>query len=90
MLKPGAYQCDHVNPDGLTGEPTFENARILCIPCHKDKTKVDVANIAKAKRREIAHVGAKRSTGKLSGPTFAKKQRTHEGRQSLPPKEMFK
>lgn len=58
VVKPGAYECDHDDPDGLTGEPTFENARILCIPCHAEKTKVDVAAIAKAKRREAAHVGA--------------------------------
>lgn len=57
-LKPGAYHCDHDDPDGLTGEPTFENARILCIPCHAEKTKDDVAAIAKAKRREADHLGA--------------------------------
>jgi hypothetical protein len=58
VVKPGAYECDHDDPDGLTGEPTFENARILCIPCHAEKTKVDVPAIAKAKRREADHVGA--------------------------------
>lgn len=57
-LKPGAYHCDHDDPDGLTGAPIFENARILCIPCHIEKTRDDVAAIAKAKRREAAHVGA--------------------------------
>ncbi len=57
-LKPGAYECDHDDPDGLTGEPTFENARILCIPCHVEKTKDDVALIARAKRREAYHLGA--------------------------------
>jgi len=56
-LKPGAYHCDHDDPDGLTGEPTFENARCLCIPCHKEKTKDDVAAIAQAKRREADHLG---------------------------------
>jgi 5-methylcytosine-specific restriction protein A len=58
VVKPGAYHCDHDDPDGLTGEPTFENARILCIPCHKAKTKDDVALIAQAKRREADHLGA--------------------------------
>jgi hypothetical protein len=58
VVKPGAYHCDHDDPDGLTGAPTFENARILCIPCHAEKTKTDVAAIAKAKRREADHLGA--------------------------------
>lgn len=52
------YHCDHHNPDGLTGEPIFDNARILCVPCHKAKTKDDVALIAEAKRREADHLGA--------------------------------
>lgn len=56
------FQIDHVNPDGLTGEPTLANARLLCVPCHAEKTKQDVADIAKAKRREAAHLGAKIKT----------------------------
>ena len=67
------FQIDHVNPDGLTGEPTLENARLLCEPCHREKTKQDVADIAKAKRREAAHLGV-RPAPKLKGPGFHKVQ----------------
>lgn len=62
VLVVGRWQCDHDNPDGLTGEPTFENARALCQFCHGLKTKRDVANIAQAKRREIKATGADKAT----------------------------
>jgi 5-methylcytosine-specific restriction protein A len=63
-LSIGKYHFDHVTPDGLTGQPTFENCRVLCIPCHREKTATDVADIAKAKRREAAHKGASTAPAK--------------------------
>jgi 5-methylcytosine-specific restriction protein A len=59
------FEIDHNNPDGLGGEPTLSNAVLLCRPCHAEKTKRDVASIAKAKRREAAHVGATKPAGTL-------------------------
>lgn len=63
------FHFDHRNPDGLTGQPTLENCQLLCEPCHAEKTKQDVANIAKAKRREASHLGV-RSTPKLQSAGF--------------------
>ena len=63
-LTVGKFHYDHDNPDGLTGEPTLENCRVLCVVCHKDKTKDDVARIAEAKRREAKHLGFKTSKGR--------------------------
>lgn len=37
-LPVGGYHFDHDVPDGLGGEPTVENCRVLCLPCHKVKT----------------------------------------------------
>lgn len=54
------WEIDHANADGLTGEPTLENATVLCAPCHKEKTKNDVKAIARAKRREAAHLGVRK------------------------------
>lgn len=71
------FAIDHINADGLTGEPTLANAQLLCDPCHAEKTKADVAAIAKAKRREAAHVGAKPTPKQqIKSPGFAKKERT--------------
>lgn len=64
------WEIDHANPDGLTGQPTLENAVIACKPCHAEKTKQDVAAIAKAKRREAAHLGVGKAAT-LTGPGFA-------------------
>jgi 5-methylcytosine-specific restriction protein A len=37
-LRPGNIFYDHVQPDGLGGEPTIENCMVLCKPCHHAKT----------------------------------------------------
>lgn len=51
------WHYDHDNPDGLTGQPTLDNCKLLCIPCHGVKTPKDVAKIARAKRREALALG---------------------------------
>lgn len=84
VLVPGRWEGDHDNPDGLTGEPTFENCRALCKAHHLEKTKQDVANIAKAKRREAKHVGADKPKGQIKSAGFAKAERKHEGREPAP------
>ncbi len=71
------FAIDHINADGLTGEPTLANAQLLCDPCHAEKTKTDVASIAKAKRREAARLGVKRAAKQpIQSPGFARKERT--------------
>jgi len=59
-LYTGKFDYDHDNPDGLTGDPTLDNCRVLCRSCHSIKTPHDVATIAKAKRRERRHAGIKK------------------------------
>ena len=83
------WQCDHANPDGMTGKPTFENARCLCLGCHAAKTAIDVAVIAKAKRREARHLGAVKPKGQLKSRGFAKKPRAHAERQPVPRKGLY-
>ena len=64
------WEIDHANPDGLTGQPTLENAVIACKPCHATKTRQDVSAIAKAKRREAKALGV-RKAATLKGAGFA-------------------
>lgn len=45
------FEIDHITPLELGGHEGPHNLQALCIPCHKAKTKLDVARIAKAKRQ---------------------------------------
>ena len=52
------WDCDHVRADALLGEPTLDNAAVLCVPCHRGKggkTAGDLKRLAKAKRQQLYH-----------------------------------
>jgi len=53
------FQIDHVIADGLGGKPVLENAMLICERCYSEKNPQDTTLIAKAKRREAKHIGAK-------------------------------
>lgn len=53
------FDLDHAIPLAMGGEDVEDNLRPLCLPCHRLKTRGDVGAIAKARRREASHVGAK-------------------------------
>jgi len=45
-------EVDHIVPVALGGDPVgFDNHQILCYTCHKDKTKLDIGNIAKERKK---------------------------------------
>jgi 5-methylcytosine-specific restriction enzyme A len=55
------FHFDHDIADGLGGEPTLENCKVLCHACHGEKTaKHDVPLIAKVKRIQDRHNGIKK------------------------------
>lgn len=70
---------DHVNPDGLTGQPTAANCQVLCRSCHAIKTRADVANIARAKRREAAHLGIRSTSRPMPGSRASGWKRRMDG-----------
>jgi 5-methylcytosine-specific restriction protein A len=74
------FQIDHVRADGLLGEPTIENAQLICEACWAVKNPKDTASIAKAKRREARHVGATRPSCKIKSAGFKPTPRVHVGR----------
>lgn len=46
-------EVDHKVPIALGGDPVgFDNHQVLCYECHKNKTKVDVSDIAKARKEK--------------------------------------
>lgn len=76
-LRVGKTHYDHVIPDAMGGSPTIENCAVLCASCHGAKTAgQDVPSIARAKRRQAKHIGAKGPSKwrKPSGVRFDWKQ----------------
>lgn len=44
-------EVDHIVPIALGGDVVgFDNHQVLCYDCHKNKTKIDISEIAKMKR----------------------------------------
>jgi hypothetical protein len=50
---------EHVNPLAMGGTNDWSNRELRHVSCAKEKTKIDVAQIAKAKSIEARHIGAK-------------------------------
>jgi protein-arginine kinase activator protein McsA len=70
------FQIDHVRPDGLLGEPTIENAMLICEACYREKNPKDASVIAQAKRREAKHLGAVKPKGQIKSAPFPKTDKT--------------
>jgi 5-methylcytosine-specific restriction protein A len=54
------YDCDHIIPLILGGQHRETNLQLLCKPCHKSKTKLDVKLKAKVARVRKRHLGIKK------------------------------
>jgi 5-methylcytosine-specific restriction enzyme A len=78
-LEPGRIAYDHINPDGLTGNNDLNNCAVLCVPCHRQKTRGDVGRIAKAKRQHARDIGAYKSRNPLPGGKASKWKRKLDG-----------
>ena len=85
------WEIEHVIALELSGDDSDENCRPAHAKCHKAKTVQDAGDIAKAKRREVKHNGAKPAPRqKIKSPPFArpdKPQRT--GKPKLPPRAIY-
>jgi 5-methylcytosine-specific restriction enzyme A len=46
----GCFHYDHIDNVWTSQNNSLENCQVLCIPCHKAKTRRDVKQIAKTKR----------------------------------------
>ena len=68
-------QVDHVRPDGLLGEPTIENAMLICEACYTEKNAKDTTDIARAKRIEAKHIGAIKPKGTMRSAGFRKSEK---------------
>lgn len=89
------YNVDHIKPDGLeidkTRNLTVDDGQLLGAECcHAPKTKIDVATIAQAKRREEKHLGMKRPKGAIKSAGFPKAAKpTHPISKALPFRKLY-
>jgi 5-methylcytosine-specific restriction endonuclease McrA len=67
-----SWDLEHVIPLAMGGLDEESNWELAHSKCHLIKTKADFGNIAKAKRRESRHIGAKESKTPLP---FGKKSK---------------
>jgi 5-methylcytosine-specific restriction protein A len=73
MLTKAKYHFDHNIPAELGGDNSIENCRVLCVPCHAEKTaKRDIPLIARAKRVSDRHNGIKPARTKIRSRGFQK------------------
>jgi 5-methylcytosine-specific restriction endonuclease McrA len=85
-LKPGEGEVDHILPCELGGQPTVANGRLICKPCHKEKTAVDVRRIRKSDRQRDKASGAMRNPVTIRSAGFAKAAKPERaGKTDLPP-----
>lgn len=75
VLTKGRFEIDHVKEDFYGGQPTLDNAMVLCIECHREKTSGGAKTMAKVRSLEAKHVGAVRSKGQIKSRGFPKKER---------------
>lgn len=70
----GHLRYEHLQPDGLSGEPTLENCGVWCDVCSKSKDKIDNAIMAKADRVLKHTFGLERAKQQIQSRGFAKAQ----------------
>lgn len=84
------YHIDHTIPDALFLDKkrklTADDGKLLGVECcHAPKTKVDVRNIAEAKRREAKNLGFERRKQKIQSRPKAPPKPTKIDKSALPP-----
>ena len=85
VVKPGAFQIDHILAAEYGGEPTAANAQLLCLPCHAEKTAKDVRGMRKAERARDKASGAIEPKSRRGKAPKVKPT----GKTSLPPRRLF-
>lgn len=76
VLRAGNVEYEHLNPDGLGGEPTLENCGVWCaVPCSSKKTREeDNPRMAKADRVLRKAYSLQPAKQKIRSPGFAKRK----------------
>ena len=90
------YHVDHTIPDALFLDKkrklTADDGKLLGVECcHAPKTKIDVKNIAEAKRREAKDLGFERRKKPIPSPPKSPPKKTAIDKSALPelPRNQF-
>lgn len=59
-----AWHADHEIPLAIGGADEVANLRLVCVPCHAEKTGRDLGAIAKAKRVGARHRGVRKASAR--------------------------
>lgn len=83
-LRSGGIFYEHMDPDGLGGEPTLENCQVRCTVCKKSKDKTDNAIMTKADNVTKSAYGLKPSPRhKIKSAGFQKSAPQHSASKSI-------
>ena len=74
------WDVEHIIPLAMGGDDDEPNWAPAHRKCHSAKSRADFSNIARAKRREARHLGAKKSSNPLPGGRTTPWKRTLDGR----------
>ncbi len=89
-IRPGEkWEVEHVVAIILGGENRESNMAPALVAPHKEKTKAEMAvksKIAAVRKKDLGITSPKQ---KIQSRGFQKKQRKHEGRAPLPPRNMY-
>lgn len=66
-------EYDHALEDYLSGEPTLENCVVLCLRCHKAKTKARRPEIDRTRAQFEKRIGLRKSSRPMRDPRFRKR-----------------
>lgn len=86
VLKPGEGEVDHILPCALGGKPEAINGRLLCRPCHVEKTAGDIQRTRKADRARDKHSGATRPKGDIKSRGFDTAKKPAKPAKTMPPR----
>lgn len=79
-IKPGErWDVEHPIPLAMGGADDESNMAPAHAKCHAPKTAQDAGDIARAKRREIVHLGARISRNPMPGSKLSKWKRKMNG-----------
>lgn len=77
------WEVEHRIPIAMGGTNDFTNLDVVHEHCHKNKTRRDVRDIARAVRVQAFNVGAKRSRNPMPGSKRSKFKKHMDGRVTL-------